>query len=75
VMANVRIPAILAGTPPAEFDDPHQVRMMNDATNAAFVALANGQPLVTLCDTLRCAYQRTMALIEPLDAAAFQPGS
>lgn len=75
VMAHVRIPAILAGMPPAEFDDPEQERVMNDAINAAFVALAGAQSVETLCATLRTAYQRTVAILEGIDAAQFQPGT
>jgi hypothetical protein len=74
MMATVRIPAILAGTPPMEFVDPTQGRVMNDAINAAFVALAGDQSLETLCDMLREAYQRTVEILTPWDERFFQPG-
>ncbi len=74
VMASVRIPRIVAGTPPAEFDDPTQATMMNDAINAAFVMLIGEQPLETLCDMLRVAYQRNVELLKSLDDRFFQPG-
>jgi Protein of unknown function (DUF1706) len=74
VMANVRIPAIVDGMSPAEFDDPWQEQVMNDAINAAFAALAVSQPVETLCDVLRRAYQRTAEMLAPLNDRFFQPG-
>ena len=56
VMASVRIPRIVAGMPPAEFTDPTQQTVMNDAINAAIVTLIGEQPLETLCGMLRRAY-------------------
>jgi hypothetical protein len=73
-MATVRIPAILTGTPPMEFVDPTQGRVMNDAINSAFVTLAGDQSLETLCDKLRQAYQRTIEILTPLDERLFQTG-
>jgi hypothetical protein len=74
VMATVRIPHIIAGTPPMEFSDAAQARVMNDAINTAFVTMAGDQSLETLCDTLRRAYQRTVEILTPLDDSHFQPG-
>jgi hypothetical protein len=74
VMASVRIPRIVAGTPPAEFTDPMQARMMNDAINAAMVTLIGEQPLETLCDMLRQIYRRNGELLRSLDDRFFQPG-
>src|SRR5574340_1055422 len=74
VMARVRIPRIVAGTPPAEFTDPAQATMMNDAINAAFVTLIGEQPLETLCDMLRQIYRRNVELLRSLDDTCFQPG-
>ncbi len=73
-MATVRIPRIVAGTPPAEFADPTQATMMNDAINAAFVTLIGEQPLETLCDMLRHIYRRNVELLRSLDDTFFQPG-
>jgi hypothetical protein len=75
VMATVRIPYVVAGTPPMEFSDATQARAMNDALNAAFVTMAGDQPLETLCGMLREAYQRTVEILAPLDEDLFQPGS
>jgi hypothetical protein len=47
---------------PAEFTDPTQQTMMNDAINAALVVLIGEQPLETLCDILRQAYHRNSEL-------------
>jgi hypothetical protein len=74
VMARVRIPRIVAGMPPAEFTDPTQQTMMNDAINAAMVTLIGEQPLETLCDLLRQAYQRNVEMLRSLDDRFFQPG-
>ena len=74
VMASVRIPRIVAGMPPAEFTDPTQQTVMNDAINAAMVTLIGEQPLETLCDMLRQAYQRNVELLRSLDDRFFQPG-
>lgn len=74
VMASVRIPRIVAGMPPAEFTDPSQQTMMNDAINAAMVTLIGEQPLETLCDLLRQTYQRNIELLRSLDDTFFQPG-
>lgn len=74
IMANVRIPRIVAGDPPAEFADPRQVDLMNDAVNHAFVTLIGAQPLEALSGALRQAYQRSLAILRGLDERAFQPG-
>ncbi len=74
VMATVRIPRTVAGTPPAEFTDPTQATMMNDAINAALVTLMGEQPLETLCDMLRQTYQRNVELLRSLDDTFFHPG-
>ena len=73
VMASVRIPRIVAGMPPAEFTDPTQQTMMNDAINAAMVTLIGEQPLETLCEMLRKAYQRNIEMLRTLDERFFQP--
>jgi hypothetical protein len=74
VMARVRIPRIVVGTPPAKFTDPAQQTMMNDAINAAMVTLIGEQPLETLCDLLRQTYQRNVEWLRSLDDIFFQPG-
>ena len=74
VMASVRIPRIVAGTPPAEFADPTQATMLNDAINAAFVTLIGEQPLETLCNILRQTYLRNADLLRSLDERFFQSG-
>jgi hypothetical protein len=74
VMASVRIPRIVAGMPPAEFTDPTQQTMMNDAINAAMATLIGEQPLKTLCDLLRQIYQRNVEMLRSLDDRCFQPG-
>jgi hypothetical protein len=74
VMASVRIPRIVAGMPPAEFTNPTQQTVMNDAINAAMVTLIGEQPLETLCDMLRQTYQRNVELLRSLDERFFQPG-
>jgi hypothetical protein len=74
VMANVRIPHILNGMPPAEFTDPIQERVMNDAINATIVTMTGDQSLETICGILRRAYQRTVEILSPVDERHFQPG-
>lgn len=74
VMARVRIPRIVAGMPPAEFTDPTQQTVMNDAIDTAMVTLIGEQPLETLCGMLRRAYQRNIELLWTLDDTFFQPG-
>lgn len=75
IMANVRIPAILGGMPPMEMPDEEQDRVMNDAINRAFITLAKGQSLDVLVAALREAYQRTIALLLPVPAGEFRPGT
>jgi hypothetical protein len=74
VMASVRIPAIVAGMPPAEFADPTQETVMNNAINAALTTLIGEQPLDALSAMLRRAYQHNVELLRSLDDALFQPG-
>lgn len=74
VMANVRIPHVIAGMAPIEFEDEAREQVMNDAINAAFVALAGERSAAMLGETLRQAYQRTLAILTPLDDRYFQPG-
>ena len=47
---------------------------MNDAINAAMVTLIGEQPLETLCDMLRQAYQRNIELLRTQDDRYFQSG-
>jgi hypothetical protein len=75
IMANVRIPPILAGMAPLEFGEPAQARVMNDAINATIVTIAGDQPLDTLCGMLRQAYHRTLEILEPVDGSSFVPGT
>ena len=74
VMASVRIPHIVAGMVPLEFEDDARQTVMNDAINAAFVALIGDQPLDAVCGILRRAYQRNIDLLRSLDEGRFQPG-
>jgi hypothetical protein len=72
-MVSVRIPRIVAGMPSAEFTDPTQQTIMNDAINAALVTLIGEQPLETLCEMLRQVYQRNSEMLKTLDERFFQP--
>ncbi|HEY7341382.1 MAG TPA: ClbS/DfsB family four-helix bundle protein [Ktedonobacterales bacterium] len=74
MMATVRVPAVAGGMAPIEFADEAQNRVMNDAINAAFVALVGDQPLEAICGVLRRAYQRDLAFLQTLDERFFQPG-
>ena len=73
-MASVRIPSVVAGMPPAEFDDPTQATTMNDAINMAFITLMGEQSLETLCGMLRQTYQQNGELLTSLEDRFFQPG-
>jgi hypothetical protein len=75
IIANVRIPPILAGMDPIEFGVPAQARVMNDAINATIVTMAGNQPLDSLCGMLRQAYQRTLEILEPVAESNFEPGT
>jgi hypothetical protein len=74
IMANIRIPRILAGDPPAEFTDPRQDDLMNDAINHAVVTLIAEQSLEAVSSMLRHAYQCSVAILQSVDERAFQPG-
>ncbi len=74
VMATVRIPAIVAGMPPLEFEDERQNTVMNDAINATIVTMIGDQSLGALCGLLRRAYQSNLEILRKLDDACFQPG-
>ena len=75
IMANVRIPHIIAGMAPIEFANPAQATVMNDAINATIVNIAGDQPLDALSGMLRRAYHRTVEILRPLDESFFQPGT
>lgn len=74
VMATVRVPAVVAGMAPLEFDDEAQQAVMNDAINATIVTMAGDQSLDAICAILRQAYQRDIANLKPLDDRFFRPG-
>lgn len=75
VMASVRIPAVVAGMAPLEFEDEERQTVMNDAINATIVTIAGEQSLETLCGMLRAAYRQTVELLQTLDEHNFQPGA
>ncbi len=74
VIATVRIPRIVAGMPLFEYEDETQQTVMDDAINATIVAMIGDQPLVTVCDILRRAYQSDIEMLRKLDDRFFQPG-
>ena len=75
VMASIRIPRFTTGgMKPFDFSEEAQEGFMNDAINAAFVALAGDQSLAALASILRQAYQRVVAELKLLDEKYFQPG-
>lgn len=74
MMATVRVPAVAGGMAPIEFEDEAQNQVMNDAINAAFVALVGDQSLDAVCGVLRRAYQQDIAFLQTLDERFFQPG-
>ncbi len=74
VMASVRIPRIVAGMPPFEYEDEAQQTVMDDAINATIVAMVGDQSLDTVCGILRQAYQSDIAMLRKLDDTFFQPG-
>lgn len=74
VMATVRVPHIVAGMAPLEYEDETQQAVMNDAINATIVTMIGDQSLEAVCGILRRAYQRDIALLNGLDERFFQPG-
>ena len=74
VIATVRIPEIVAGMPPFEYEDEAQQTVMDDAINATIVTLIGNQSLDTLCDILRQSYLRDIEMLQKLDEKYFQPG-
>jgi len=74
VMATVRIPKSVAGMPPFEDADETRQAVMDDAINATIVTMIGDQPLDTVCDILRQAYQRDIEMLRKLDETFFQPG-
>lgn len=74
VMATVRVPKIAAGMSPLEEPDETRQAVMNDAINATIVAMVGDQPLDTVCNILRRAYQRDIEMLRKLDETFFQPG-
>ena len=48
--------------------------VMNDAINATIVTMVGNQPLATICDMLRQAYQRDIEILSALDETIFRPG-
>jgi hypothetical protein len=74
VIASVRIPRIVAGMPPIEFADEAQQTVMDDAINAALVAMIGEQSLGAICSILRRAYQSNIEFLKRLDDGFFQPG-
>jgi len=74
VIGTVRIPKIVAGMPPLEFADEEQQTVMDDAINAALVAMIGDQSLEAVCGILRQAYQSNIEFLKTLDDRFFQPG-
>lgn len=74
VMATVRIPHIVSGMPPLEYEDRARQTVMNDAINATIVTMIGNQSLATICDILRQAYQNDIKMLGDLDEKFFQPG-
>lgn len=74
VIGTVRIPRIVAGMPPLEFADEAQQTVMDDAINAALIAMIGDQPLEAVCGILRRAYQSNIEFLRTLDERFFQPG-
>ena len=74
VMATVRVPKVAAGMAPIEIADEAQEAVMNDAINATIVAMIGDQSLDDVCDILRQAYRRDIAILRTLDERCFQSG-
>lgn len=74
VMASVRVPHVVAGMAPLDFDDDARDAAMSDAVNATIVTMIGDQSLETLCVILRQAYQRDIAMLNGLDERHLQPG-
>jgi hypothetical protein len=74
VMATVRVPAVVAGMAPLEFNDEAQQAVMNDAINATIVTMVGDQSLDAICAILRQAYQRDIENLMPLHERFFRPG-
>ena len=70
----MRLPHNLAGMPPLEFTDEAMQTVMDDAINAALVALVGDQSLDTICGMMRQAYQRKIEMLRKMDDKLFQPG-
>lgn len=74
VMAAVRVPRIAAGMAPLEEADEARQAVMTDAINATIIAMIGDQSLAAVCDILRQAYRRDIAILRSLDERFFQPG-
>jgi hypothetical protein len=75
VIAAVDMPRVVAGMPPLEFADGAQQRALDDAINAALVALLGSQSLEAVCALLRQAYQSNIEFLRTLDERFFLPGA
>jgi len=73
-MAQYRVPRVAAGMAPLEFEDDEQNEVMNEAINAAFVALIGDKSLEAVCEILRRAYQGDIEMLNTLDDSVFRPG-
>jgi tetratricopeptide (TPR) repeat protein len=75
VIATVHVPRVAAGMPPLfMYADKTQQTVLNEALNATMVTLVADQPLSTVGDLLRQAYQRDIEKLRKLDDTFFQPG-
>jgi hypothetical protein len=75
VIATVHVPNVVASMPPLfAYADPTQQRVLNEALNEAFVTLTADYSLHSVCDLLRRAYQRDLAMLRQVDETFFQEG-
>lgn len=74
-MAAVRIPKIVAGTPPIKYESKEQHDASDDNANATAIAMIGNQSFEEVCGILREANQHDIQMLRELDDSLFVPSN
>jgi hypothetical protein len=73
--ATVRIPQVIAGSPPVVYTDDTQHGAINDAFNAAAIIIAGNQSFDQVSAIMQQTHQRFVHMLQAQDDSIFVPGN
>jgi hypothetical protein len=73
--ATVRIPQVIAGSPPVVYTDPVQHSAIDNAFNAAIIILAGNQSFDQVAAIMQQTHQRFVHMLQAQDEGIFVPGN